>query len=607
MRDTHHLSPALSPIRNGGEGEDLVIARFLKNHKSQVINELRRQFLKSVLFRLLITVVVVLFGAAVGPVRGAEWQWSVTVDSVISPETHDHPRAFLWIPPDCRQVRAVVVGQHNMIEEGILEHAVFRRELAKLGMGEIWITPVLDTWQNATNNAAANDHFAEMTGSLARESGYRELAVAPVVPMGHSAMASFPWNFGAWNPARTLAMLSVHGDAPQTDMVGNGRPNVDWGGRTVDGIPGLMVMGEYEWLEGRLAPAQKFRAKYPAAPVAMLAEPGRGHFDFDEKMIRYLARFIGKAAEQRLPAHPSLDGPVLLKPIDPRQGWLVDRWRKDELPHAAAAPFARYKGDPGEAFWSFDGEMARLTQDYGSDQRGKRPQMLGYVQDGQVVPQTPGAHEQVRLKFEPLADGVTFQLGTAFLDVVPAGGNPVRWTGLTNGTPLGHATGGGPIRLSRICGPVRQTGSNTFAVSFYRMGMDNARRGGDVWLLAEQPGDATFKSAVQQALMQIPPRNTEGAEQHLTFPEIPPQIEGTQLVKLNATSDAGMPVYYYVREGPAEMTGDGLRLTKIPPQAKFPVKVTVVAWQYGRRVEPKLKSAEPVERSFCITKPMADR
>jgi len=546
-----------------------------------------------------IIVAMLLLAAARG--RAAEWQWSAAVDSIISSETRDHPRAFLWIPPECRQVRAVVVGQHNLIEEGILESPVFRQELAGLGIAEIWITPVLDTWQNATNNAAANEHFNEMLQSLARASGYGELEFAPVIPLGHSAMASFPWNFAAWNPTRTLAILSVHGDAPQTDMVGNGRPNVDWGGRTIDGIPGLMVMGEYEWLEGRLAPAQTFRARYPAAPVAMLAEPGRGHFDFDEQMIRYLGVFLRKAAEQRLPAHQPLDAPVQLKPVDPRQGWLVDRWRKDEKPHAVAAPFAEYAGNRSEAFWSFDGEMARLTQDHGADQRGKQPQMLGCVQSGQVVPQTPNAHEQVRLKFLPQADGVTFQLDSVFLSAVAPGGNPARWTGLTNGTPLGHATGGGPIRLSRICGPVRQTGSNTFAVSFYRMGMNNAKRGGDVWLLAEHPGDANYKSAVQQALLTIPLRNPEGAEQHLVFPEIPPQKQGAKVVKLNATSDAGVPVYYYVREGPAEVEGDGLRFTPIPPRAAFPVKVTVVAWQYGRSLAPKLKSAEPVERRFIIT------
>jgi hypothetical protein len=90
--------------------------------------------------------------------------------------------------------------------------------------------------------------------------------------------------------------------------------------------------------------------------------------------------------------------------------------------------------------------------------------------------------------------------------------------------------------------------------------------------------------------------------QHLTFPEIADVECGTKRVQLRATSDAGTPVYYYVREGPAEVDGDRLNLTKIPVRAKFPVKVTLVAWQYGRNIEPKLKSAAPVEQTFYIQK-----
>ena len=53
-------------------------------------------------------------------------------------------RAFLWIPPNCQQVRAVVVGQHNMIEQGILEHPAFRKTLTELGIAEVWVAPPFD-------------------------------------------------------------------------------------------------------------------------------------------------------------------------------------------------------------------------------------------------------------------------------------------------------------------------------------------------------------------------------------------------------------------------------------------------------------------------------
>lgn len=50
----------------------------------------------------------------------------------------------------------------------------------------------------------------------------------------------------------------------------------------------------------------------------------------------------------------------------------------------------------------------------------------------------------------------------------------------------------------------------------------------------------------------------------------------------------------------AKIKGDELKLTAIPPYSKFPFKVTVVAWQYGHSIKPKLKMAQPVERTFYI-------
>ena len=93
---------------------------------------------------------------------------------------------------------------------------------------------------------------------------------------------------------------------------------------------------------------------------------------------------------------------------------------------------------------------------------------------------------------------------------------------------------------------------------------------------------------------------TEGAAQQITFPPLSDVTNGTASLPLRATADSGAKVYYYVREGPAEIEGDTLRFTPIPPRARFPMKVTVVAWQWGRTKEPKLKSAVPVTRSLFI-------
>lgn len=107
-------------------------------------------------------------------------------------------------------------------------------------------------------------------------------------------------------------------------------------------------------------------------------------------------------------------------------------------------------------------------------------------------------------------------------------------------------------------------------------------------------------TAVQQGEIIIPAKLKEGKVQTITFGRIPNQRKRKKALQLHATSDAGIPVQYYVLEGPAEMNGDLLKFTPIPPKAKFPVKVTVVDWQYGQSTEPKVQTAEPVIRSFYI-------
>lgn len=520
----------------------------------------------------------------------AEWQWSVAVPSVTSDETHQSPRAFLWIPPTCSRVRAVVIGQHNMLEEPLFENPVFRKTLSELGVAEVWISPILCGQAEVGAREAAQ--FDDMLRLLAEVSGYDELARVPVVPLGHSAMADFPYLFGAQCPGRTLAAISLKGSWPDMKRV----PLTGTGER-LRGVPLLLVSGEYEWADERAGKSLAFRRAYPSVPFSMLSDAGGGHFDMHDDLAAFLGAYLRSAVQARLDG-----GSDVLRAVDPtRQGWLVDRWRQNKPPRAQAASVADYTGDKDETFWCFDEAQARATEARQAAYANKKMQLLGYRQAGVIVEQNPKLHAQVELAFKPAADGVTFELEGAFLDTVPAG-RPERWSGLTAGTTIGHASGGGPVCIERICGPVKQLGPTTFALDFYRMGMDNVKRSNEIWLMATHPGDALYKRSVQQAVLHIPLRNAAGRPQAITFPPIADQRADVETVPLVATSDAGGPVSYYVREGPAEVVGHALRITPLPPRTKFPVRVTVVAWQYGRGVDPKLQSATPVERTFLITR-----
>ena len=518
-------------------------------------------------------------------VAAAPWQWSVEIKELISEETNAHPSAYLWIPENCKQVRAVIIGQHNMTEETIFEHPEFRKNMGKLGIAEIWITPGIDQRWDVTKGT--QQIFETMMKNLSEISGYAELEFAPVIPIGHSAMATYPWNFAAWNPERTLAVLSIHGDSPRTHLTGYGRANLDWGTRTIEGIPSLMVMGEDEWWEDRLITSFDYRREYPNAPLSFLADAGHGHFDISDELIDYLSLFLKKTVEYRLPEHSSLDAPIQLIPVEAKNGWLADRWRKNEKPTAEAASYDKYKGDKNHAFWYFDKEMADATEKYYANERGKTEQYIGFEQKGKLITFNPKSHVRMSPSFQPEADGVTFHLKAVYTDM------------LRNEYSKEHSTH--PIRMSRICGPVEVVNDTTFTVRFYRMGLDNPKRTGGICLMASVKQDHKYRSAVQQVEIRIPYRNKEGISQRIIFPKLSDVKASVKKISLNGTADSGLPVYYYVKEGPAEIKGDKLVLTKIPPRAKFPVKVTVVAWQYGRSGEPKVQTAEAVEQSFYIT------
>lgn len=530
-------------------------------------------------------VVLLLLFMQVAKVAAAPWQWSVEIKELISEETNAHPSAYLWIPENCKQVRAVIIGQHNMTEETIFEHPEFRKNMGKLGIAEIWITPGIDQRWDVTKGT--QQIFETMMKNLSEVSGYTELEFAPVIPIGHSAMATYPWNFAAWNPERTLAVLSIHGDSPRTHLTGYGRANLDWGTRTIEGIPSLMVMGEDEWWEDRLITSFDYRREYRNAPLSFLADAGHGHFDISDELIDYLSLFLKKTVEYRLPEHSSLDAPIQLIPVEAKNGWLADRWRKNEKPTAEAASYDKYKGDRNHAFWYFDKEMADATEKYYANERGKTEQYIGFEQKGKLITFNPKSHVRMFPSFQPEADGVTFHLKAVYTDT------------LRNEYSKEHSTH--PIRMSRICGPVEVVNDTTFTVRFYRMGLDNPKRTGGICLMASVKQDHKYRSAVQQVEIRIPYRNKEGIPQRIIFPKLSDVKASVKEISLNGTADSGLPVYYYVKEGPAEIKGDKLVLTKIPPRAKFPVKVTVVAWQYGRSGEPKVQTAEAVEQSFYIT------
>lgn len=519
----------------------------------------------------------------------AEWQWSVAVPP-LADRNFEKPRAFLWIPPACERVRGVVFAQHNMEEQAILESPVFRETLADLDFAAIWVAPGLDLFFR--DDLDAGQKFDAMARDLATASGYAEIESAPLAVLGHSAAASTPWILAAWRPDRVIAGLSVSGQFP-THSDPKNMPHME--GRPIGTVPGIVTLGEYEWARDGISRAEKLRADHPSMPFSYLVCPADGHFIATEEKIRFLALYLAKAARHRLPEKEG--GP--LRKVDPEhEGWLTSSPGAGD---PVAMPVAGFRGEKEKCFWWFDEELARAALAFQARHRGK-PALLGFVQEGRVLEQTPGTHQQVNIDFRPDLDGLSFRLEGTFIDKVPAG-RPEKWSGLAAGQEIEIPTDGPPVEIHRITGPIRRIDASTWRLEMDRTSHLGDRRGNEAWLAAIWPGDARWKRAMQQARINIPRSWKEGEVQSIDFQLPEKTAAGTAEIALTATASSGLPVRFYVREGPAEVSGNTLVFKPVPPRATYPVAVTVVAWQFGRGDEPKIRTAEPVTRVIHIERP----
>jgi hypothetical protein len=258
------------------------------------------------------------------------------------------------------------------------------------------------------------------------------------------------------------------------------------------------------------------------------------------------------------------------------------------VPGAKVLPPTRYKDcapDARSLPWYFDEPLAQAACAMANINWSAQTQVAVFADEaGKPV---PFGYRGITspLPFVTGDDGVTFHLGATFLDKIPEGF-------VHAGMPLGHAHGK-PL-IEWICGPVAPVGGNRF-----RVALDRTWPESPIFLRVWHPGDGEFRHSVQPGEIKLNP-NKQGQPQTITFDAIPDQSLAVKSIPLHATSNAGLPVRFFVRAGPAEVHGDRLVFTEIPARSKMPVTVTVTAWQWGRVSEGAVQTAEIVERSFRV-------
>ena len=366
-------------------------------------------------------------------------------------------RAWLRLPRGAHKVKAVLYCHQNMTEEVLFRSTRFCRQMDSLGIAMAFIQRGSQNWDTTQG---CQQRFEQIMADFAKGTEHPEIADAPIIPFGHSAQATFPWNFAAWNPDRTLCILSFHGDAPRTNLCGYGRANIEWGReRNINKIPGLMIEGEYEWWEARVRPALAFRMMYPESRISFLCDAGKGHFDLCEETQDYIARFIAKSL-----ANPRPEG-----------GVYYSRWNADGTESA----------DIHDCFWYQDEEMVQLTKARYAATLGKKMQYLSARIDGKGIRYDSSKH--IKMNATVLSEEFTIE---------PYFSDEQRCL-------PDHRHAKVRPRVVLISGPAIQTGEYTFRIDEDYFGNDPKRQWSGITLCLEADGDDEYKSAVQEVNIQV--------------------------------------------------------------------------------------------------------
>lgn len=381
---------------------------------------------------------------------------SVGIFDYVSGEDGD--KSCIRLPRSGSEVKAILYTHQNMTEEVLFRSPGFTSKMDSLGVAMVFVQQGSQNWDI---NDGCQERFERIMNDFAEKTGHPEIKTAPIIPFGHSAQATFPWNFAAWNPDRTLCIVSFHGDAPRTNLCGYGRANLEWGRtRNIDRIPGLMIMGEYEWWDNRLLPALAFRMMYPQSRISFLCDAGKGHFDLCEDTQDYIALFIAK----------SLENPR------PEGGVYYSRWFED----------GSETSDPHEQFWYFDDEMVDLTRRRYEQSRGKKMQYVSATVNGKLIPYNADSHIKMNVNLDGKKE---FALKPVFVD--------------ESRSKIVSDHADSKPRVTVISGPVIPTGVNkkgeyTFKLDPDYFGNDPKRLWSGITLCIEADGDDTHKSAVQE-------------------------------------------------------------------------------------------------------------
>ena len=514
----------------------------------------------------------------IGPcvAAGARWQYYVPFDTGKGAKDGraEPGKAFLWLPPEAKTLRGLLVGGQLGIELEIALDGEVRRACAENGLGIVYFVPhisgVFHYWQEGSTDAK---RWLKAFDDLAQRSGHPELRRVPWITMGHSTAGIFCRNVAYRWPQRVAGVLHIKsGNFHQKDHL----PPAG----SLAGIPLVAINGQFESFgpEGGIRPEfgretqwvfvgkdiERFQAKDPNHLMSLCLDLGGDHFHGSPELSQYAALFIRKTAKYRIPSQlPAGDGEVPCLPLKPEDGWLTD----PDLysPKHPPAAYGDYAGDKARALWHYDQEIAQANAQHhrslGNHQCLSQPACT-WLDDG---------------------DGWTFQAKAEFLDAMPD-----KYGGSVANKKIGHSNT--PIAYRcKINEPVEQVGPDRFRL---------LRPAKSANIAAVHLGDEQYRGTNRWGSISFP--QVKGAAQTIGFPAIQDLPAGGGPYALAAKASSSLSVYYEVDYGPVVVKDGKIAVSELPSVAQFPIECKVTAYQIGRRTSPTVPPAAPVSRVFNV-------
>lgn len=478
--------------------------------------------------------------------------WTYTV-SVTNAQGQNPKTFYLWLPPQALGIRGVILTSVARLSQLSGDSSI--RETCRAYDLGIMGCLNLDGFFNPADTIYINNALA----AFSEMSRLPELKYVPLASYGTSVGGIFAWEVAFAYPNRFFAIIQDNSNytkkpawaqiphltnVPLLSSRGYNEPVNDKPWETRDSILAQRRLG---------------------LSACYIVQAGGGHFGWTKWESGYMARWLRKAVQARLPLdqYPRSGFPDLA-PISLSAGWLSDTAITSA--QIQVGEFSQYAGDPDNAYWHFDEEMAMMWKQIHEGQFQRTAQIGGF------------GNAQLDACENPWAQCAYIPNLATVEEILPQA----------------QTNAGLPIRYGIYNGPFT-SGANSQSVKIEPALIDESPRG---WIVAMQEGNTQWQAWERAVSIRVEKKNS-GTDQTISFLPLPDVSDSVSALIWQASSNSGLPVSAFIRCGPARIQGNQIQLLPFAGDSGAMAPVVV---RYTQRGNAEFRTATIRSDTFFVRK-----